>query len=154
MAEINSNWDAPGGFTPSMHHDDLAGFWTRFIAHIADGLNTMLIVLPFSFVSSAVSDSGNKSMSEMITFLGAAAAVFMLAKWTGERGGSPLRVRYGALVVDAHDGSFIGFRRAFFRILMSYVSQFVLLLGYFWMLWSPNKQTWHDKVANSVVVKR
>jgi uncharacterized RDD family membrane protein YckC len=37
---------------------------------------------------------------------------------------------------------------------MSYVSQLALLLGYLWMLWDPNKQTWHDKVAQSVVVKR
>jgi uncharacterized RDD family membrane protein YckC len=31
-------------------------------------------------------------------------------------------------------------------------SHFVFLLGYSWMLWDSEKQTWHDKAANSVVV--
>ena len=25
-------------------------------------------------------------------------------------------------------------------------------LGYFWMLWDGEKQTWHDKLATTVVV--
>jgi uncharacterized RDD family membrane protein YckC len=28
----------------------------------------------------------------------------------------------------------------------------VFLLGYLWMLWDSEKQTWHDKAANAVVV--
>ena len=28
----------------------------------------------------------------------------------------------------------------------------MFLLGYFWMLWDREKQTWHDKFANDVVV--
>ena len=35
-----------------------------------------------------------------------------------------------------------------------YVSAFVVFLGFFWMLWDKEKQTWHDKLANSVVVKK
>ena len=60
----------------------------------------------------------------------------------------------GVLIIDEQDGSFIGTQRAVFRIIMSYVSGLVLLLGYLWMLWDPKKQTWHDKVAKSVVVRR
>ena len=32
---------------------------------------------------------------------------------------------------------------------MSIVSAVVLLLGYLWMLWDPEKQTWHDKVGRA-----
>lgn len=137
-----------------MQHDDLAGFWRRFVAHICDGLNTMLVVMPFSFASSALEDSSQKNLAGLVTIAGIIVSVYMLAKWTGERGGTPLRVRYGVLVVDQRDGSFIGSRRAFWRILMSYVSQVVFLLGYLWMIWDRDNQTWHDKVANSVVVNR
>jgi uncharacterized RDD family membrane protein YckC len=28
----------------------------------------------------------------------------------------------------------------------------VLYLGYFWMLWDREAQTWHDKLASTVVV--
>lgn len=155
MSEINANWGSvppppgvPGGH---INHDDLAGFWSRFVAHLCDGLNTMVIILPFNFVAMAV---GEKSGGGLVSYLGAAVSVYMLVRWTGERGGSPLRVRYGVIVVDANDGSFIGTRRAFFRWMMSLASQMVLLLGYLWVIWDPKKQTWHDKVANSVVVNR
>ncbi len=32
------------------------------------------------------------------------------------------------------------------------MSAIVLLLGYLWMLWDKENQTWHDKMATSVVV--
>jgi uncharacterized RDD family membrane protein YckC len=35
---------------------------------------------------------------------------------------------------------------------MKIVSGIPFDLGYFWMLWDKEKQTWHDKVANDVVV--
>jgi hypothetical protein len=59
-------------------------------------------------------------------------------------------------VIDFNGGGSIGYVRAGTRYLMSYVSGYVsgfaLLLGYLWMLWDGEKQTWHDKVSNSVVV--
>ena len=41
---------------------------------------------------------------------------------------------------------------AFVRSLMKLISGAVLLIGYLWMLWDPEKQTWHDKVAGTYVV--
>jgi uncharacterized RDD family membrane protein YckC len=26
-------------------------------------------------------------------------------------------------------------------------------MGYMWMLWDPERQTWHDKMAGSIVVR-
>ncbi len=34
----------------------------------------------------------------------------------------------------------------------SFVSKNVLYLGYLWMIWDSMKQTWHDKVANTLVL--
>ena len=42
--------------------------------------------------------------------------------------------------------------RAFIRYIGRIVSAIPLLLGYFWMLWDNEKQTWHDKFAGAVVV--
>ena len=33
-----------------------------------------------------------------------------------------------------------------------YISGLICYLGYLWMLWDREKQCWHDKTANSVVV--
>jgi uncharacterized RDD family membrane protein YckC len=58
----------------------------------------------------------------------------------------------GIRVIDFRTGGSIGYGRAFIRWIGRYVSAIACLLGYFWMLWDKEKQTWHDKFANAVVV--
>jgi uncharacterized RDD family membrane protein YckC len=65
-----------------------------------------------------------------------------------------LRRKLGVFILDEDTGAFIGQRRAAQRIMMSWVSGIVFLIGYLAMLRSPQSQTWHDRVAHSVVVKR
>ena len=48
----------------------------------------------------------------------------------------------------------IGTRRGFIRAVVRLASEFVLYLGYLWMIWDPKRQTWHDKAVKSIVVKR
>ena len=36
---------------------------------------------------------------------------------------------------------------------MSNLSARLCFLGFFWMLWDSRKQTWHNLVANSLVVR-
>ena len=55
-------------------------------------------------------------------------------------------------IVDADNGGPIGYGRAFVRYIGKIISAIPCALGYFWMLWDANKQTWHDKMASSVVV--
>jgi uncharacterized RDD family membrane protein YckC len=54
--------------------------------------------------------------------------------------------------IDQLTGGQIAPGKAVVRWLMSIVSGFVCLVGYLWMLWDPEKQTWHDKVAGTYVV--
>jgi uncharacterized RDD family membrane protein YckC len=59
----------------------------------------------------------------------------------------------GVRVVDATTGQSISAGKVFGRQVCRVFSQAVCLLGYFWMLWDARKQTWHDKMLNTVVVK-
>jgi uncharacterized RDD family membrane protein YckC len=56
-------------------------------------------------------------------------------------------------VLDADTGRPLPYVRAFTRALVSSLSALVFFLGYLWMLWEPRKRTWHDIVANSLVVR-
>jgi uncharacterized RDD family membrane protein YckC len=58
----------------------------------------------------------------------------------------------GIRVIDFSAGGSIGHGRAFIRYLGRILSTIPCLLGYLWMLWDKEKQTWHDKLATSVVV--
>lgn len=55
-------------------------------------------------------------------------------------------------VVRMSDGGPLGWGTSLLRHLCSYLSAIPLLLGYFWMLWDDEKQTWHDKLSETVVV--
>jgi len=58
----------------------------------------------------------------------------------------------GIRVVDIAGAGPIGYGRATVRYLGRFVSAIPLGLGYLWMLWDDQKQTWHDKFARSMVV--
>jgi uncharacterized RDD family membrane protein YckC len=55
-------------------------------------------------------------------------------------------------VIGFEDGGPIGYGRAALRYVGSILSAIPCGLGYLWMLWDSEKQTWHDKFASSVVV--
>jgi uncharacterized RDD family membrane protein YckC len=56
-------------------------------------------------------------------------------------------------VVDAQTGQPIGAWRTFGRQAARILSGAVCYLGYLWMLWDGRKQTWHDKLVGSIVVR-
>ena len=55
-------------------------------------------------------------------------------------------------IIDADNGGPIGYGRAVLRYFARILSALPCALGYFWMLWDKNKQTWHDKITTDVVV--
>jgi uncharacterized RDD family membrane protein YckC len=152
MSESSTpDWDAPEVLSISdIASEPKAGFWLRFVANICDGIMVSVISIPFAIITASTTGT-TASLSQAAQFV---VSFFVLAYWVGTQGGSPLRRKLGVFILDQDDGSFIGQRRAFQRIMMSWVSGIVFLLGYLAMLRHPQSQTWHDRVARSVVVKR
>lgn len=93
----------------------------------------------------------------LIGLVGLAALVWLAVYYfrrEGRTGQAWGRTALGIRLVDAGTGTPIGGGRAFGRyVLASTVSQWICYLGYLWMLWDDRKQTWHDKIVTSVVVK-
>jgi uncharacterized RDD family membrane protein YckC len=56
-------------------------------------------------------------------------------------------------VVDIRTGQQIGNARGVGRHFARFLSTIAGLIGFFWMLWDPERQTWHDKLTNSHVVR-
>jgi len=152
MSESSTpDWDAPEVLSISdIAFEPKAGFGLRFIANICDGIMVSIVSIPFAIISASTTGT-TAALSQAAQFV---VSFFVLAYWIGTQGGSPLRRKLGVFILDQDDGSFIGQRRAVQRIMMSWVSGIVFLLGYLAMLRHPQSQTWHDRVAHSVVVKR
>lgn len=72
--------------------------------------------------------------------------------FTGWRGQTPGKMLVGIRVVDAA-GEFPGLRRAFMReVVGKFLSSTAFYVGFLWPIWDPQKQAWHDKIAETWVV--
>jgi uncharacterized RDD family membrane protein YckC len=119
------------------------GFWRRFAAAVIDGIVLGIV----SAILRAVLGLPGSGIGIVVD-----AAYFTY--FHGTTGQTPGNAALGIRVVDLRDGTGapIGYARALARWVVSIPSFFVVFLGYLWMLWDPEKQTWHDKAAGSVVV--
>lgn len=119
-----------------------AGFWVRFAAALIDGI--------IVGVGAEVLVLLLKGFGDLLAIvLGIGYYVYFEGGATGQTlGKRAMRIR----VVDLITGGPIGYVRGFVRYVGRILSAIVLYLGYFWMLWDREKQTWHDKLAGSVVV--
>jgi len=85
--------------------------------------------------------------------IGLVVALVYFTYFEGSESGQTLGKRaLGIRVYDFSRGGRISFGRAFVRTIGKYISSLVCLLGFLWMLWDDEKQTWHDKIATTVVV--
>jgi uncharacterized RDD family membrane protein YckC len=71
----------------------------------------------------------------------------------GEKGATPGKRIVGIRVTDADGGGAIGFKRGLVRRLGYGLGGLVLYIGWLWMLGDGRRQAWHDKLANTVVVR-
>ena len=54
---------------------------------------------------------------------------------------------------DGESGEPIGFGRGLGRALAMLPSVAPLFLGCLWMLWDSRNETWHDKIAGTIVIR-
>jgi uncharacterized RDD family membrane protein YckC len=119
-----------------------AGFWRRFAAAFIDGI----VVSVISGILRLLLDNVGEALSVLVGFA-------YYTYFHGSTGQTPGDAALSIRVVDLDGGGPIGYGRAFVRCLVSIVSALVFFLGYLWMIWDrPEKQCWHDKAANCVVI--
>ena len=137
-----------------------SGFWRRFAAVFVDGV---ILGTAGGLVGKAFGQDVFAYEDGTISYaIDGAAAAWLLAinlayyiVLEGGSAGATIGKRVmGIRIVDVTSGDRIGFGSAALRWVGRFVSLVPLLLGYFWMLWDDQKQTWHDKFAHAVVVRR
>ena len=76
---------------------------------------------------------------------------YLIGLWTW-RGTTIGNIVFGLKIVRT-DGQPVTLGVAIVRALASLLSLAVMGLGFFWIIWDPEKQAWHDKIAGTLVVR-
>lgn len=127
-----------------------AGFFQRLVAGLIDGVLVAIGSGIISGVFGLIGDAGRTLASLVTMVLGYAYYVYFIS----HRGQTLGKQAMGIRVQNIETGQNLDMVSAILReVVGKFISALVLCLGYFWMLWDDKKQTWHDKIAKSVVVK-
>jgi len=141
-----------------------AGFWRRFVAINIDGLiiTIPLLIITTVMVLNELNNSYNNGYytepsgaSTALVYLVAFSlnllyfAGMQSSKWQATIG----KKMMGIKVTDM-EGNRISFLRATGRLLGTYVSTFILYIGYIMAGMTDKKQALHDMIASTLVVKK
>lgn len=135
-----------------------AGFWMRLLAAIIDGIVLSVVGLVIGkALGQDVFTAKNGTVSYRLTggpfLLTDVVNALYFIVLEGSAAGQTLGKKVmGIRVVGIDDARPIGYGRAFVRWIGRLVSALPCFLGFFWMLWDGEKQTWHDKFSSAVVV--
>lgn len=119
-----------------------AGFWPRLFADLIDAV---ILTIAYLILARALHTSG--------LFLSLLISVgYFTYLEGGPRGQTLGKSAMQIRVVSLAEGQPLGYQQALIRDLARMLSAIPLYLGYFWMLWSRERQTWHDMLGGAVVV--
>lgn len=166
----------PPAYYAAHREGELAGFGVRLGGYLLDSLLYGLLMVPFivafalllayglrDCVTDQVTneiycdgreDVGSILLGALVLLIGlvVVAVVYLraLARSGQTWGCRIVKIR----VIAADTGAAPGWGKAIGRSLFAgFISSNIFYLGYLWMLWDDKNQTWHDKVANTVVVR-
>lgn len=146
-----------------------AGFWIRFVSHLADSLILGLIFYGLIWLIYALwPDQGPNVVPVMgyrpytidfhvvvqivYTIIYPAALLLYHVLFWSWRGQTPGKMMLRIRVVRT-DGSPLALGHAILRFIGWAIFGFTFLIGYLWIGFDSNKQGWHDKIADTYVVK-
>ncbi|MBT6154816.1 MAG: hypothetical protein HOL01_02160 [Planctomycetaceae bacterium] len=127
-----------------------AGFWRRAAAMLIDGIVISAVQVPAALLMGPLTEPPSNAfvcVSSLLIFLYLAG--MESSAYQGTIGKIIMRIA----VTDTY-GQPVSFLRAAARTLSRYLSGFCLLFGYFMALFTKRKQTLHDLVAGTLVVRR
>jgi len=142
-----------------------AGFGSRFFAWLIDGILMGILAgvcAGCAFGAATLAAAGDDSffgvLAALIAFFLFVVVAFFQFVYFGffwSRDGQSLGMKMLSMrVVRRHSDELCSFWRAGFRGSIGYwISGLVFSLGFLWALIDANKETWHDKIFDTWVVK-
>jgi uncharacterized RDD family membrane protein YckC len=135
-----------------------AGFWIRLWATVIDVIVLLLIIPPILlwmygieyFDPDAMLVRSKTMFEYMIWYVFPAIAMIILWRY---RSATPGKMVFGVRIVDAQTLERPSTVQCVVRYFAYLVSTIPLGLGFLWIGFDRRKQAWHDKLANTVVIR-
>ncbi len=132
-----------------------AGFGLRYGAWMFDFLITLIAMMAFTFIVTAVSRRSVVGSNTDLMIVAALTLLLFVLNFVVFAGinGQSAGMRILGIRIMRLDGLPFTARDAVVRHLLGYpLSMAAFCLGFLWMLWDPRQQGWHDKLARTLVV--
>ena len=131
------------------------GFWKRTVAGLVDTFLIILVIFPILIWVYGIEYLNNEHMEKgsfdfIINYVFPTIAVILLWKYYQA---TPGKMIFKATIVDAKTGSKPTLKQWIIRYLGYFVSLLPFGLGYFWVAFDKKKQSFHDKLAKTLVIQ-
>jgi uncharacterized RDD family membrane protein YckC len=119
-----------------------AGFGERLVAYLIDGVILFVMELVLMLLLG-------QPLGSLLSFF--ASIAYTVGFWMTQAA-TPGKMVMGLRVIR-QDGAPIDGSTAALRYVGYIVSGIVIGLGFLWIIWDPNHEGWHDKIAKTWVIK-
>ena len=133
-----------------------AGFWVRLSAALLDALLMFFVSWPLLLAIYGVRYSESNGLAPLgvwdffITWVLPPAAIILF--WLVTQS-TPGKMVWSARIVDADTGDAPQPRQVLIRCAAYLISALPFFVGFLWVAVDRKKQGWHDKLANTLVVR-
>jgi len=144
---------------------DYAGFFTRFFALLIDHIAMGILAFLVSLLAGACAGTALLAEGDILGFLFGSVALitwaalaifqFLYFGYFWSKDGQSVGMKlFNIQVVRQTEAESLSFWRAAFRgTLGYYISGLLFGLGFIWAAFDSQKETWHDKLFDTWVVK-
>ncbi len=134
---------------------EYAGFWIRFLASVLDSVLLLMVMVPLLVIfygpEVLFMTESPGLVYDIINYALPIIAVIIFWRY---RAATPGKIMMDIYIVDADTLGQPTFGRLLLRYFGYYVSIFTLFLGFFCIGWDKRKQGFHDKIANTLVLRK
>lgn len=132
------------------------GFWQRVFATTIDMVLSTILLLPFMYLFFGESvpgiDQAKKPDNLYVVISTLLTAAIVLAFWM-KKAATPGKMLINSTIIDAASGGKPSIKQWVIRYISYFIAMIPLFIGLLWVGWDSRKQGWHDKMANTLVVK-
>ena len=134
---------------------EYAGFWARFFASVLDSILQLIVFIPllFFFVDADQLMDPEVQNSPPVFFITNVLPAIVIILFWKYRSATPGKMMMGIAIVDAETGGDPSTGKLILRFFAYIVSALPLFFGFFWVAFDKRKQGWHDKIADTLVVR-